>query len=358
MSNNSMRQFASKTGSLIIKHPFWIFVIGSLGIHAAFAVITPGSLKKVEALREVTVSTLPVIKLPPKSLSTNSKSNKSLFENLFVTPSTDKLSAFPTNTFPTNTFPNTPLLRTLDLNSLERLESLPPVTNNFEEAPPLNSGDIDTPQFVKPQTRVPIAQVTPPPRFTNSGQIDNTSPAKTANNSSNVKPEFQNGIKIDASTPPVNSDKDTSKLVRSVPSSANSSNTSNISGDEKEIGNISSPYTNDKQIIDLVSKNLIKATQVAPEKALVSNPDLNREKGVAWIPPKRVNIAGKSGSVTFMWLVAPDGEIQAKFLKSSGDKELDNIARETVKDYKFKPIDDPQSGKYRLVTAKYNFPYK
>ena len=353
-----MRQFASKTGSLIIKHPFWIFVIGSLGIHAAFAVTAPSPLKKAETPREVIVSTLPVIKLPPKSLSTNSKSNKSLFENLFVTPSTNKLSTFPANTFPTNTFPNILSLRALDLNSLERLESLPPVTNNFEEASPLNSNDIDTPQFVKPQTRVPVAQVTPPPRFNNSGQIDNTSPAKTANNSSNVKPEFQNSIKTDASTPPVNSAKDTFKLARSFPSSASSSNTPNIGGDEKEIGNISLPYTNDKQIIDLVSKNLIKATQVAPEEALVSNPDLNREKGVAWIPPKRVNIAGKSGSVTFMWLVAPDGKIQAKFLKLSGDKELDDIVRETVKDYKFKPIDDPQSGKYRLVTAKYNFPYK
>ncbi len=342
-----MRQFASKTGSLIIKHPFWIFVIGSLGIHAAFGVIAPSPLKKAETPREVTVSTLPVIKLPPKSQTTNSKSNKSLFENLFVTPSTNKLSAFPTNTFP-----NTSSLRSLDLNSLDRLEDLPPVTNNFEEAPPLNSGDIDAPQFVKPQTRVTPA--TPPPRFTNSGQIDNTSSSKTANNSSNIKPEFQNGVKTDP-TPPINSARDASKFTGSVPSLPNSPT---IGRAEKEVGNISSLYTTDKQIIDLVAKNLIKTTQVAPDEALVSNPDLNREKGVVWIPPKGVNIARKSGSVTFMWLVAPDGEIQAKFLKSSGDKELDNIARETVKDYKFKPIDDPQSGKYRLVTAKYDFPYK
>jgi outer membrane biosynthesis protein TonB len=57
-----------------------------------------------------------------------------------------------------------------------------------------------------------------------------------------------------------------------------------------------------------------------------------------------------------MWLVDPSGEVQTRFLKSSGIKELDDIARETVKDYKFKPIEDPQSGKYRLVTAKYDFP--
>jgi hypothetical protein len=56
--------------------------------------------------------------------------------------------------------------------------------------------------------------------------------------------------------------------------------------------------------------------------------------------------------------VAPDGKVTKKFLefKKTVDPELVNIVRETVKDYKFQPIANPQSGRYRLVVAKYVFP--
>ena len=355
VANNPMRQFANKAGSLIMKYPFWVLVVSSLGIHTAFALVTPNPLKKPEP-REVVVSTLPVVKLPPKTLTTNSKTNKSLIDNLFV-------KSAPKTNSPLNSFPDTSSsspLTTLDLDSFSNFDDLPPIADPFS-VPPLPD-DIDKPQFVKPKSPVPTPPKTPPtqPRFTQSGQIDNTSPP--VKQTDNIKPEFQNGgLKKDITSPPATTkdtgnskvtDTDSTKKLQG----AVAANSSNSDRQEKEIGNISALYTTDKQIIDLLSKNLIRNTQIAPADALISNPDLNREKGVTWIPPKVANTSGKSGSVTFMWLVDPSGEVQTRFLKSSGIKELDDIARETVKDYKFKPIEDPQSGKYRLVTAKYDFP--
>ena len=51
-----------------------------------------------------------------------------------------------------------------------------------------------------------------------------------------------------------------------------------------------------------------------------------REKGVevGWIPPKRANTTGKSGTVTFIWLVDPNGKIDGDtvYVISSGITEL------------------------------------
>jgi TonB family protein len=352
VANNPMLQFANKAGGLIMKYPFWVLVVSSLGIHTAFALVAPNPLKKPEP-REVVVSTLPVVKLPPKTLTTNSKPNKSLIDNLFV-------KSAPKTNSPLNPFPDissSSPLTTLDLDSFSNFEDLPPVADPFSISP--LPDDPEKPQFVKPQTPASTPPKTPSTqqRFTQSGQIDNTSPP--VKQTDNIKPEYQNsGLKKDVTAPPAptkksdnSKDTDTKNLQGAV-----AANSSNSDRKEKEIGNISSLYTTDKQIIDLLSKNLIRNTQIAPADALISNPDLNRERGVTWIPPKVANTSGKSGSVTFMWLVDPSGEVQTRFLKSSGIKELDDIARETVKDYKFKPIEDPQSGKYRLVTAKYDFP--
>ena len=352
VANNPMRQFANKAGGLIMKYPFWVLVVSSLGIHTAFALVAPNPLKKPEP-REVVVSTLPVVKLPPKTLTTNSKPNKSLIDNLFV-------KSAPKTNSPLNPFPDissSSPLTTLDLDSLSNFEDLPPVADPFSISP--LPDDPEKPQFVKPQTPASTPPKTPSTqqRFTQSGQIDNTSPP--VKQTDNIKPEYQNGgLKKDVTAPPAptkksgnSKDTDTKNLQGTV-----AANSSNSDRPEKEIGNISALYTTDKQIIDLLSKNLIRNTQIAPADALISNPDLNREKGVTWIPPKAANTLGKSGSVTFMWLVDPSGEVQTRFLKSSGIKEIEDIARETVKDYKFKPIEDPQSGKYRLVTAKYDFP--
>jgi len=346
LRKDSIRQFARKSSFLIMKHPFWVLVISSLGVHTAFALITPNPLKQTESPREVIVSTLPVVKLPPKQLPTNSKQSQSLVDNLFVKSLTNKLDT-PLNVLPSSSFPS------FDLNTSDNFENLPPVSNDLEFPPLLNnSPDIDSSQVApKPQPRMPESQTPPSSRITSSGQIDNITPVKTP--SSNLKPEFQsNGLKngISSPAPETKNPKDTSKDTKNVKGATN------IDQNEKAISNVSSLYSTDKQIIDLVSRNLIRTTQIAPENALVSNPDLNREKGIIWIPPKIANVTGKKGAVTYMWLVAPSGEIEAKFLKSSGHKELDEIARESIKDYKFKPIEDVQSGKYRLVTAKYDFP--
>jgi len=345
LRKDSIRQFARKSSSLIMKHPFWVLLISSLGVHTAFALMTPNPLKQTESPREVIVSTLPVVKLPPKQVPTNSKQGQSLVDNLFVKSPTNKLDT-PLNVLPSTSFPS------FDLNTTDNFENLPPVSNDFEFPPLLNnSPEIDSSQLAPKTQPRPEPQTPPSSRVTPSGQIDNLTPAKTP--SSNLKPEFQtNGLKngVSSPAPEIKNPKDTSKDAKNVKGAAN------LDQNEKAISNVSSLYYTDKQIIDLVSRNLIRATQIAPENALVSNPDLTREKGITWIPPKIANVTGKKGAVTFMWLVAPSGEIEAKFLKSSGYKELDDIARESIKDYKFKPIEDLQSGKYRLVTAKYDFP--
>ncbi len=356
MTIDSLRQFANKAGRLVIKYPFWALVIGSLGAHTAFALIAPNPLKKTELPHEVIVSTLPVVKLPPTQLPQNSKSNKSIFDGLFVDSSANKIGASP-NTF--NKLPNSSL-RSLDLNSFDNLDDLPPIITSIppEDSALLNNPrSIDSPQFVKPQARVSDNQTPPASRFTPSGQIDNSNPVKTASNvNNNLKPEFKNGgLKdgVTSSSDPKNP-KNTGKDPKNIQGAVKSNNSS-IDKNEKAIGDLAAVYITDKQIIDLASKNLIRTTQIAPDDALVSNPDVNREKGISWIPAKVPNANGKKGSVTYMWLVAPNGEIKSIFLKSSGDKELDNIVRKTIEDYKFKPIEDPQSGKYRLVTAKYDF---
>ncbi len=364
VSNNSMRQFASKTGKLIMKYPFWVLVIGSLGIHAAFALIAANPLKKIESKPEVVVSTLPVVKIPAQSTKNNSKSNKSLLDNLFVKPTTNKLTS-PSSPFSVgipNAFgdiaPNASL-RSLDLTIGDRFEDSSPLAIALPlEVPPLLSNPIDPPQFVKQQIRSPIAQTDSSSRLTPSGQIDNTiAPTKTTTNSSNLKPEFSSSTfknePLAAPTEPKNTKPKTTQ-GSTLPSS------SSLDMTAKEIdSSINSLYKGDKLIADLFADNLIRNTLIAPEDAPVSYPDRNREKGVVWIPVKNTgNTSGKRGSVIFRWLVAPDGEIKRMYYTTSKDKDLDNIVLETVKDYKFKPIEDAQSGTYRLVTAKYDFPRK
>ena len=133
-----------------------------------------------------------------------------------------------------------------------------------------------------------------------------------------------------------------------------------INGDrrEKSIDNLATAYITNPKILDLTARKLLRNTEIAPPDALLSDLDNSRrEKGVEWIPPKRANTSGKRGTVTFMWLVDPNGKIveDTVLLVLSGISELDDIAREAAKDYKFKPIEDPASGIYRLVTAKYKF---
>ena len=346
VAKNSMRQFANKAGSLIMQHPFWVLVVGSVGIHTAFALVAPNPIKKTEP-HEVVVSTLPVVKLPPKPLTTNSKPN--IFGDLFskATPKT----GLPQNTFP-DTSSSSPLT-ILDTESFSNFDGLPPVTDFSFSATPLPDENNDAPQFVKSQTPAPKpTKEQPPQRFTQSGQIDNTAPVKPTDN---LKPEFKNGnLKRDGIAP--NNNNGNNKAPDKV-----ATNQQGVNGDrrEKSIGNATSAYIANPRILDLSTRKLLKTTEIAPSDALLSDLDNSRrEKGVEWIPPKRANTSGKSGTVTFMWLVDPSGKIEEDtvILVLSGIPELDDIAREAAKGYKFKPIEDPASGVYRLVTAKYKFP--
>jgi Gram-negative bacterial TonB protein C-terminal len=341
-AKNSLLQFANKTGRLIMLHPFWLFVVGSVGIHTAFALVAPNPIKKSET-REVVVSTLPVVKLPDKPLPNISKSNKSPLDNLFA-------KNVPKSGSTQTTFPDTssPLIA-LDLEDPSAFEGVPPVTDQFS-SPPLTN-DSDAPQFVKQTPAAKPTREQPPQRFTQSGQIDNTAPAKPADN---MKPEFKNG-NLRKDVPAPNKNNGNNKAPEKI-----ATNQQGANGDrrEKSIGNASSAFIANPRILDLNTKKLLKITEIAPPDTLLSDLDNSkREKGVEWIPPKRANTSGKSGTVTFMWLVDPNGKIEEDtvILVLSGIPELDDIAREAAKGYKFKPIEDPASGVYRLVTAKYKF---
>ena len=340
LRKDSIRQFARKSSSLIMKHPFWVLLISSLGAHAAFALILPNPLKQTESPPEVIVTTLPVVKLPSRQMPTNSKQSQSFVDNLFAKSPTNKLDTS-LNVLPSTSFPS------FDLNSSDDFENLPPISNDFEFPPLLNnSPEINSSQFVpKPQPRPepqtsPSSRVTPP-----SGQIDNITPAKTP--SSNLKPEFQsNGLKNGVSTPApdTKNPKDTSKDTKNVKVGGN------IDQNEKATINISSSY--DKRLTTIYINPSIQQTEIVPEGKLLPFPEI-RKDNTKWIPPKIANVSGKKGTVTLRWLVAPNGEIKTRFFESSRHMELDSIVAELINEYKFQPM---ESGKERLVTAKYDFP--
>lgn len=363
VANNSALQFANKAGKLIMKYPFWVLVISSLGIHTAFALVMSNPLKKEEP-REVVVSTLPVVKLPPKSLTPRSQSNKSLFDNLFVKP--DSKTSSPLNAF-SNTFPNNlsnSPLSNLDLNSFDNLEDLSPVTDFSFSVPPLSSSTKEPAprSFVRPPSLAPEMPQNQQ-RVNTSGKIENSNPVNTETANSNLKPEFRNGGLKDQTTstsaPTKNSNDGTTpnKVSKNIQGNG-LLNDSKTDPNDKNLVNIAFAYPIDEKLLALNEKGLIINTVIAPPDKLVSAINYEREQGVVWIPPKTENVSGKSGEAIFMWLVDPYGEVDTRYFKSSGNKEFDKIAKEAVKEYEsqFQPIADPKSGKYRLVTAKYKFP--
>ena len=332
MPNNPLLQFANKSGKLIKQHPFWLLVIGSVGIHTVFALAAPNPIQKPE-IREVVISTLPVVKLPPKPLPTNSKTNKSPLDNLFV-------KTMPKSGLSQNPFPNMSSnpLTTLNLDDLSSFEGLQPVTDPYSV--PALTNDADTQQLVKQQTSTPK---NPLQRFTQSGQIDNTTPVKLADNS---KPEFKNdNLRNDGDLPPSpKKNNGNNQSPDKVPT-----NQQGVDGNPKvkSLSNAFEAYS-DPRVDDFRRRKLLRTTEIAHPDALLSDPDNNkREKGVevGWIPPKRANTTGKSGTVTFIWLVDPNGKIDGDtvYVISSGITELDDIAREAAKGYKFKPIEDPHA---------------
>ena len=391
-----MRQFANQFGKLMIKHPFWVLVIGSVGLHIAFALLAPSPLKKSETLRNENIlknTPIPLIKLPTNLPAPKLKGDNPLLKNLFIKPSTNTQSSNPKNTLENP-------LTSFDANELDRF---PPLLGGELPlgVPPLFSNPITPPQFVKPQ-----------PLFANIqaalGQIDNSKPPQ---NSSNLRSELKSGLRDQLPVQPTSSptQNPSSSPDNKIPPS-NLKNTSSVSNNKPVVNNapVTRPTTNgntsdtrptndsnsedstknnspsanttntpipvtgtqilsflatDRRIQNLIDNNRLITTQIAPEEALIPNPEQSREKGVAWIPPKVKNVAGKRGVILYYWIVAPSGEIQLAGYTSGdrelvdADQELVNIVLDTVKDYRFQPVVESKAGMYRLVTARYTFPY-
>jgi len=392
MSNNSIRQFANRAGSLIAKNPFWVLVIGSLAIHAIFAMVTASPVKKsVEPpLTEVKTATLPVVKLPPQSninqsrdlpnrLIPNASSlSKSIFDNLFVQSSSKKLIS-PSNT-PQNSLQNSlpnSVPSPFDLSSFERIEDLLPPITSLPDVPPLsnNFGIEPSREFVR--SRIPAPLITQSSRLNSSEQIDNSNSTKTASNSnsnSNLRSEFQNNNSLrDSPIIPSNEPKNIknneapprspqSPITQNQPinqpssqSPSQSPGQSSIPSNVRQIESIRSIYTN-ARITDLLTQDLLEQTRIVPnpKEAVVSRISGGIED-LEWIPA-RGNVYGKRGVVTFLWLVDPNGKVEFQGYTLEGDRDLVEIVAQSAKDYRFKP--NERSPKYRFVTAKYEFPSK
>jgi len=337
LNKEAMRQVASKVSTFVVKNPFWVLVAGSIGLHTAFVLLTPNPIKKVETPPEVIV---PTVKLPPTQITTLPKTNKSIFDNLFVKPANNKFD-LANNALSNSSSP------------LDRVENFPLADNNstFDDSLFLNSQST-TPQ--PPTTEVnkkptPATKPSPPSRFTESGQIDNTT-KKTATN--NIKTELQgNGLKNDPN-PDFKNDENW-KLSQSGNGKTTSPATTNFP--EKQFKDVATLMFSDPDIIEYRKQGILKDTVIAPKDKLISLSDEKREKGVEWIPPKTTKVAGKRGTITYAWLLEPDGKIAKTFVEASADQDLLKIVKETVKEYKFKPIDNPTSGKRRFVYVQYVF---
>lgn len=395
MSNNSIRQFTNRAGTLIAKNPFWALVIGSLGIHLIFVLIpfTPAK-KAVEPppMIEVKTTTLPVVKLPPQSTSrslnkdlanklprnTANPSNistvsKSIFDSLFVQSSPNKLiipSNIPQNSLP-NSFSNS-LPSSFELSSIERIDGLPPLMELPDVPLPSTNFEIDpSREFVKPRTSTPLgSQLGSQQSRTNAiGQIDNSNPVKMTSNS-NLKPEFQNNNGLRDTLIAPNDSKNTKNTdtptkppqapVSQKPPISQPINQSppqsSLPSNVKLIENINSFYVNDPRITDLRDQSLLENTRIVRDPKNVNISRISeRIEDLEWIPP-RGNFSGKRGSVTVTWVVAPDGTVEKPYpmYTVEGDVDLVEIVAQAAKEYRFKPNEG--SSKYRFVRAKYDFP--
>jgi hypothetical protein len=397
MSNNSIRQFANRAGTLIAKNPFWTLVIGSLGIHAIFVLIPVAPAKKAvepPPLIEIKTATLPVVKTPPQSninqnkdltnklprnTSNISNVSKSIFDSLFVQSSSNKLippSNIPPTSFPNlspNSFSNS-LPSPFELGSIERIDGFPPLMELPDVPQLFNNSAIDpSREFVKP--RIPTPLGSQQSRTNAIGQIDNSNPVKTAGNS-NLRADFQNNSGLrDSPIVPSNDSRNTKNTdtptkspqapasqnqpinqpINQPPSDVPSQppSQSSIPSNLKQIDSIRSIYTNSR-ITDLLTQDLLERTIIVPNprEANVSRISEGIED-LEWIPA-RGNVSGKRGSVTFVWLVDPNGKIEFQGYTLEGDRDLVEIVAQAAKDYRFKPTEG--SRKYRFVRAKYDFP--
>ncbi len=104
--------------------------------------------------------------------------------------------------------------------------------------------------------------------------------------------------------------------------------------------------------------NQVILRQIATKEEQVANVEV---EPVNWIPVANAP-KGKKGVVEVALLISPEGKVKRQFLKSSGDEQLDNLVRQTIKGYydKFQPLtgkttDDKSAPKHRLIRIRYLF---
>ncbi len=337
LNKEAMHQVASKVSNFVSKNPFWLLVVSSIGLHAAFVVFTPNPIQKTENPPEVIV---PTVKLPPTQITALPKTNKSIFDNLFVKSANNKPD-----------ISNNSLSSSSGL--LDRVANFPLADNNatFDDSLFLDSKNSTTASETNKNQTPAKSNPSTPSRFTDSGQIDNTiNNKKTASN--NIKPKLQgNGLKNDAN--PDNTNDEKWKLSQGGNGKYALQPTTSFP--EKPFKNVTTLMFTDPDIIEYRRQGKLKDTVIAPKDKLISFSDEKREKGVEWIPPKTTKVTGKSGTITYAWLLEPDGKITKTFVEEGADQDLLKIVKETVKEYKFKPIDNLASGKRRFVYVQYVF---
>jgi outer membrane biosynthesis protein TonB len=92
----------------------------------------------------------------------------------------------------------------------------------------------------------------------------------------------------------------------------------------------------------------------------IASPDApvppDKREPIDWIPIDNQTLSGLSGSVAFVLVVSPNGNVeQEPVVVESTNSKLEQIARQTIRGYynKFQPLD---GGKYRLVRIQYKAP--
>jgi hypothetical protein len=298
--------------SVVFKDTFWLFVLGSAGLHAALWFGLPNPIKQTSSPQKIEVmSTIPVVTLPTRSTtiakatrSQSSESDAATLKSFKIPKSPDRL---PQKIVKDSTKNSTVADKSKSASSQDKK----PVKN---AAPVISSA---------------VSKVDKPERLNPKGNDINNSDS----------PDTQK--KLDPATP--NQD-----------AIAN-----NGDGDDKTPGNdktlVNDKVLNDRTVADIFNKyrNNIALRKIAPPSATVSASQV--EPDVSWISPQVDGAISAKGTVSIALLVTPEGKVEKQLMKPSGIDELDKIASQTVEGYydKFKPAKD---GKYRYVVIEFKFP--
>ena len=106
-------------------------------------------------------------------------------------------------------------------------------------------------------------------------------------------------------------------------------------------------------LIDRYGAANIEQTQIAPAETPVP-PD--RREPIPWIPLDRSSLGNIKGTVVFIVVVNPNGQVtNAPLVIESSNSQLEEIARRTIEGY-YNQFQPSANGKYRLVRIQYQVP--